>query len=1018
MSAAEKRLRRMAHTRHARRCRLSYETLEPRLALDAEGALAGVDPHLTLSFADDGVPIAGQVSALETTFDSVASSSVWREQILRAFQTWAVLTNSDIGVVADGGQEFGSPGAKQRDDRFGDIRVGAIATSPEVGAVSVPVTNVVSGTWLADVIFNTQFDYQTLDDILAVAMHEAGNVFGLEDSADPDSPLFTGGPPTVKSPTATDIANLQSLHGVRAPDLNESHQNDNGEFNDNDTFVQATELKLVEPTDGDEGFAPTIVYGDVGSTSDVDYFSIVTPGGYSGSVTFNVRSAGVSLLQPDVTIFDATQQQVAHVSSQLVGGANVTIQIPSTAPHELLFVRVTAADPGAFGIGGYSLVAKFDGINVVEQETIDSLAGGAYRNFNQEDIAKFFEADENEFFNDDAHSDDSAALGTELETAPGFADGTRYVMVASIADATDVDYYIVKSPQSGAPGAGVLTASIRSLEAGGLTPEILVFDEDLHPLSTEILVNGGGELLVQVLGTEAEAEYVVGVRAAHPAGPFNTGNYELSVVFSGSSVELQSLAQGTVGGTSAGRLHTLYIGQTQLFHFIFETGPAETVVPTAAVVTIRDEDAEAVATFASPPGELRSPSTVLLEPGTYTIEVFALTLDGSTSPPLDYSLLGTSISDPFVGDPADPNSHPFACMDPELAGFFCYPGDIISPDPFLWDDFVADLSDPPPPLDLTQLIDLLIGDWWSWVWHEFGTNGPPLAQDDTFFTLQAAAGAALPYGDLGPASNVLVNDIDPEGDSIVAALSSGPVHGTVALLPDGTFNYVPAPGFVGTDKFTYVANDFTQSSNEATVRIVVGSELPGDYDANGIVDDGDYLAWRASFGSVDELLADGSRNGTVDSIDYVVWRSHLGATLGGATALAVNADVQRSAVVVIASEKSIGQPLNLVGARQQGIIEASNSGLVATSRTRFAKNAFNQLRVVAAQNASRQIGPSLLLARNLKEDLSGESTSGQIPKNVDEMLTDAVFDEWPSRWNGTLRAGATRQIGALGRWRL
>ncbi len=200
------------------------ERLEERLALDSQGAaLVGFDPHFTLSFADDGVAVAGQASALTATFDAVAAEDLWREQILRAFQTWAVQTNADIGVVSDGGQPFGSPGATQGDDRFGDIRVGAIAISPEVGAVSVPVDNFVSGTWLADVLFNTQFvGYQSADDILAVAMHEAGNVFGLDDSADPNSPLFTGGPPTVKTPTAADVAALQALYGTRLPDANEA----------------------------------------------------------------------------------------------------------------------------------------------------------------------------------------------------------------------------------------------------------------------------------------------------------------------------------------------------------------------------------------------------------------------------------------------------------------------------------------------------------------------------------------------------------------------------------------------------------------------------------------------------------------------------------------------------------------------------------------------------------------------------------------------------------------------------
>jgi hypothetical protein len=64
------------------------------------------------------------------------------------------------------------------------------------------------------------------------------------------------------------------------------------------------------------------------------------------------------------------------------------------------------------------------------------------------------------------------------------------------------------------------------------------------------------------------------------------------------------------------------------------------------------------------------------------------------------------------------------------------------------------------------------------------------------------------------------------------------------------------------------------------------TELVGDYDGNGRVEQADHAVWRASFGSTSDLAADGNRNGIVDIADMVLWRKNLGRSIGAAAALA------------------------------------------------------------------------------------------------------------------------------------
>ena len=484
-----------------------------------------------------------------------------------------------------------------------------------------------------------------------------------------------------------------------------------------------------------------------------------------------------------------------------------------------------------------------------------------------------------------------------------------------------------------------MTVGVRSLDVAGLVPKLTVLDEHQNPLATEVVVNGGGELVVQVTGIDAEADYSIAVEAADPGGPFDSGNYRLSVAFTDTPVALETMASGTVGGAANGNVHTLYVGRAQLFHLVLEAGSSTTSVPSAVFAIIRDENAAVVATIAAPPGERRSLPGVFLNAGTYTVEVVVRTLDGSLPSAVDYSLLGTSLSDPFVGDPQDPNSHPFACMDPNLSGFFCYPGDFISPDPFLWDTFVDSLPTPPPPLDLGPLVDFLLGDWWSWVWAEAGTNGPPLTQDDRFETTQGGSGggAATVTAPLGPASNVLANDIEPEGDPVVALLKSPTTHGILTFNSDGTFIYTPDPGFTGTDRFSYSAYDFHQESAVATVRIVVSTGIVGDYNGDGTITNDDYLAWKTSFGSVDELLADGNLDGQVDLADYTVWRDRFAAGGGGLAAAAENVVVPVSATAPAAmassAERHFARRHDFAG-RAEGIDERRRADVVRDSNYR------------------------------------------------------------------------------------
>jgi hypothetical protein len=58
---------------------------------------------------------------------------------------------------------------------------------------------------------------------------------------------------------------------------------------------------------------------------------------------------------------------------------------------------------------------------------------------------------------------------------------------------------------------------------------------------------------------------------------------------------------------------------------------------------------------------------------------------------------------------------------------------------------------------------------------------------------------------------------------------------------------------------------------------VFSALAPGDYNADGAVNQADYTYWRSTIGLTNRLAADGNDNNQIDGADYVVWRKSLGA---------------------------------------------------------------------------------------------------------------------------------------------
>ena len=598
------------------RFRPRLEPLEERAVPALLGALWQEPQHLTLSFAPDGTDVLGHSSNLSAL---LGSSGDWQGAILRAFQTWAAESNINVGVVGDSGLAFGTPGLPQGDPRFGDIRVGAAPLGPGVLAVTVPPSPM-GGTWIGDVFFNSDVAYGPGGpDVFSVAVHEAGHALGLDHNPDPLSVMNAAyGVRTGLS--ASDVANIQALYGPRQPDAWEKTDG-------NDTLATAADINSAQV----KGSTSLSLSGDVTTLQDVDFYRL-HPQGTFQQLQFTLRTAGLSLLQARLTVFDASGRVVAD-SAAASPGDDLTVSLIGD-PNQTYYVRVESASGDAFGIGGYNLAVD----QLPSQPPSGGgMGGGVARGQLPSTLSPDDMSRAERLSPDRSGSSYSYSLNSQL----------------SGPDATPV--YVVQAPPGGAAATAV---TVRSLDWPAWQPVVGVYDVHGNAVPFEVLVNADGTSTIQVTSPVAGENYYIALGATGdlPAGA--TGGFFLGATFGDPLPSLSPVASG-VTAASPDEAATLTVNEDGLEHLLL-TVPADDANAGAYVrVSLLDDSGNVVYRLDTTVGSVCS-GDVFLKAGTYHIRVEGFGPSGDPLAGLTYSLAGLTLSDPIGPELQDPLAAPTA----------------------------------------------------------------------------------------------------------------------------------------------------------------------------------------------------------------------------------------------------------------------------------------------------------------------------------------------------------------------
>lgn len=161
------------------------------------------------------------------------------------------------------------------------------------------------------------------------------------------------------------------------------------------------------------------------------------------------------------------------------------------------------------------------------------------------------------------------------------------------------------------------------------------------------------------------------------------------------------------------------------------------------------------------------------------------------------------------------------------------------------EDFIVTLSSPASSSGLSPTIDPAADDVLTTI------NGSPVTNSDDYFT----------NIDTPHTGNVLTNDSDPDGDILtVTEVDGQPIGspivtdcGTVLMNTNGSFTFIPFPGFSGIDVFEYTVVDAYGNEQTETVTIIVSEARIGSAkSAADAVPNGDN--WDLTFTIVVENL--------------------------------------------------------------------------------------------------------------------------------------------------------------------
>ncbi len=649
---------------------MRVERLEHRQVMATFGVPWPEPRSLSVSFPSGDASIGAFPNTIRQRFDQVTDRQQWQHEVLRAFQTWASVTNVNVGLVPDRGDDFGTVGLSSNDPRFGEIRIGAFPQGSTL-ANAAPF-DPQSGTWSGDVLLNTDVNYFLADwsapgsppipdanelgpavELFSVLLHEAGNALGLPDTRTAGT-VMNG---TYSGPrgqlSSLDIAAIRRLYGGGRRDIYENISNN--------------ALTTATPINTPAGYQirqPLSVSGSLNTRSDVDVYRFQPLRGQD-KVSVRLWTSGISLLKARLEVLDRFGNVLASTKADSIFANNLQLDIGSLSDHPLLYVRVARNTNDVFAIGDYRLDIDYRDSSL--QPSLVPPAHDADAVDDDDDPTVDFVSVDQLFASGlldlESGRNDTLSSAVRLTTPAGYLPRSRYEVTSSISGTTDRDLWQFQTPDFSSP---IMTVNVDTLGLQNPAVEVYILNSlgDRIGANTTRKADGGMTLVVNNPGSLRN--YVLFIRTL-ASSSVSSGNYAVTIDFATDPAnQLQDLFSAQVTRAQE-HISRLDVRKTQLMRFDLSTlgsNPDAAVQITIYNATTGDIELTLAARSAS-----SATQYVWLSKGSYYLRGTLRTRTGSPiAGPITFRLRVDVLSDDQGPRPSDPTQLP----DPNVNNEFIW----------------------------------------------------------------------------------------------------------------------------------------------------------------------------------------------------------------------------------------------------------------------------------------------------------------------------------------------------------